>query len=367
MRESDLLEDEIREVTTPKRKGRQKNPRGIALGLVATLAIVLLAVGMGVGITYIAKKNEAEITEAEAEAEILYTQEEMQEQIEQMLAEGTAGGRAEVLEELKQQLMVADSAVEVIRQFYEDDLVLVSNGAYHFVPIQKDLKLNQYQDENLTILENGELQYAENGQVISHKGIDVSKFQGNIDWNQVAQDGVEFAFIRVGNRGYGSGKMVEDEMFEANVEGALTAGIKVGVYFYSQAITEEEVLEEANFVLQKIAPYRIECPIVFDVEKVSGDDGRMNALTPEERTNLTLLFCETIENAGYKPMIYFNLEMSALMLQMERLEAYDKWFAYYNKNFYFPYDYKVWQYTEKGNVAGVKGEVDLNISFAPLW
>lgn len=135
----------------------------------------------------------------------------------------------------------------------------MSNGTFNFVPIRDDLQKNDYVLENLNILEDGEVQYMQDGQVVSHKGIDVSKHQGNIDWTKVAADGVEFAFIRVGLRGYGTeGKLVEDEYFEQNVKGALQAGIKVGVYFYSQAITDEELLEEANLVLEKVKPYNIE-------------------------------------------------------------------------------------------------------------
>ena len=202
------------------------------------------------------------------------------------------------------------------------------------------------------------------GQVVSHKGIDVSKHQGNIDWTKVAADGVEFAFIRVGLRGYGTeGKLVEDEYFEQNIKGALQAGIKVGVYFYSQAITDAELLEEANLVLEKIKPYNVELPIVYDVEKVSGGKGRANDLSVEDRTRLTALFCQTVQDAGYKPMIYHNMEMATLMLDLGQLEQYDKWFAYYNDDLYYPYAYKVWQYTEKGAVDGINEEVDLNIWF----
>ena len=227
-----------------------------------------------------------------------------------------------------------------------------------------DTSKNDYVLENLNILEDGEVQYMQDGQVVSHKGIDVSKHQGNIDWTKVAADGVEFAFIRVGLRGYGTeGKLVEDEYFEQNVKGALQAGIKVGVYFYSQAITDEELLEEANLVLEKVKPYNIELPIVFDVEKVSGGKGRANELSVEERTRLTALFCQTIQDAGYKPMIYHNMEMGTLMLDLGQLEQYDKWFAYYNDDLYYPYAYKVWQYSEKGAVDGINEEVDLNIWF----
>lgn len=300
---------------------------------------------------------------------VTYTEEELQAKVAEAENAAATAASQEILNGLKEGLVSGDSTmVEVLRPFYPDDLVVVSSGKFHFVPIQTSLKMNNYVEENLVQLESGEYQYMENGEVISHKGIDVSKHQGKIDWNAVAEDGVEFAFVRVGNRGYGqAGKLVEDANFETNVEGAIRAGVKVGVYFYTQAITEEEMLEEANLVLEKIAPYNIECPVVIDVEKVAGANGRMNALTLEERTNLVLLFCQTIEEAGYTPMIYHNMEMGTLMLDLETLENYDKWFAYYNEDMYYPYAYKVWQYTEKGTVAGINGEVDLNIAFAPLW
>lgn len=126
-------------------------------------------------------------------------------------------------------------------------------------------------------------------------------------------------------------------------------------------------MEEANLVLEKIAPYTIECPIVFDVEKISEGDGRMNALTIEERTRLAQVFCQTIEAAGHKPMLYYNTEMGVMMLGLEGLEEYDKWFAAYRDSFYYPYAYQVWQYSKSGTVQGIRTEVDLNISFEPLW
>ena len=184
----------------------------------------------------------------------------------------------------------------------------------------------------------------------------------------MAADGVEFAFIRVGIRGYGAeGRLVEDEGFEENVESALSNGIKVGVYFFTQATTVEEAVEEAEFVKQIIAPYKIQCPVVLDIEKVSDSEGRMNKISKEMRTQVAKAFCEEIAKAGYQPMLYYNMEMGALMLDLEQLEDYDKWFAYYNKDIYYPYDFKVWQYTDKGRVAGIEGDVDLNIAFEKIW
>lgn len=282
--------------------------------------------------------------------------------------QAAAQARAEILDGIREGLETGDDTmVEVLRPFYPDEMVVVSNGKFHFVPINRDLKLNTYSDENLNILENGEYQYLEDGQTVSRKGIDVSYFQGTIDWQAVAADGVEFAFIRAGNRGYGTGKLVEDKQFESNLQGALNAGIHVGVYIYSQAVNEEEIREEAELVLGKLASYEVNCPIVFDVEKTADASGRMNQLSVEERTNLTLLFCQIIEEAGYHPIIYHNMEMGALMIDVEALEDYDKWLAYYNDDMYYPYAYKIWQYSDKGRVNGISTEVDMNICFEPFW
>lgn len=360
----------------PDRSRRKRNRKinSIFVMFGCLLALVLVTYLAGVLYMWIDaefQNNANDIAEAvavsEQEEQTTYTQEELDAAVAEAREEASRSGQEQILAGIKAGLTAGESTVKTLRPYYPDEMVVVSNGAFHFVPINRELKLNDYTEESLNILETGELQYLENGQVVSRKGIDVSKHQGEIDWQQVAADGVEYAFIRVGLRGYGTGKLVEDEYFEQNITGALGAGIKVGVYFYSQAVNETELLEEANFVLEKIAPYRVECPVVYDVEKVSGAEGRMNSLTVEERTNLTLLFCQTIENAGYKPMIYHNMEMGVLMLDLSALEEYDKWFAYYNQDFYYPYQYEIWQYTDSGTVNGIEGPVDLNISFGPLW
>ncbi len=356
-----------------RRKKRRFSRAYTIMALLGCLLLLVAVMYLGMMLFTGAGDLEAEDVIAEIEA-VTYTQQEMDEKLREAeeaaanQAEEAAEARAaEILGGIKNSLESGVSTVETLREYYPEHLVLVSGGQFHFVPVKDTLQKNNYTEDCLNITESGEFQYVQDGQVVSYKGIDVSRHQGTIDWQKVAADGVEFAFIRVALRGYGTGKLVEDEYFEANVKGAINAGIKVGVYIYSQAINEEEVLEEAAFVLEKIAPYKIECPVVYDVEMVSGADGRMNRLTAEERTNLAALFCQTIENAGYKPMIYHNMEMAALKINLEELEAYDKWFAYYNSNFYYPYQYDVWQYSEKGKIDGIDGDVDLNISFVPLW
>ena len=358
-----------------ERKERRKR-RMVILTVVLVLVLIIAGVGMALflkngGFQFDFKslfpaKEVMETTDT-SEQEVYYTQEELDAFVAK--AEDAAHKEAsiEALVGIKQYLAEGKTAVEAFREVYTDDLVIAADGRYHFVPIRDDLKHNSYNEEHLQVLENGEFQYVEDGQVTSYKGIDVSHFQGKIDWKAVAADGVTFAFIRVGNRGYGSGAMLEDSNFERNIKGATAAGIKVGVYYFSQATTEEEAAEEANFVLEKIAPYQVECPVVVDLEMIAGDEGRADSLTPEQRTQMMKTFCDTIADAGYRPMIYMNLEMAAIRINMEELEGYDKWFAYYNPEMYFPYEYKVWQYSENGTVAGVPEPVDMNICFAPIW
>lgn len=361
-----------------RKKRRNRSTVRVVFAMLGCL-VLLVAVMYG-GLTLIDKHMNREQEDIPAMADdvegdavdavsdaVVYSQEELDEKIAEAVSAAQNERADKVLEGIRTSLSEGTTTVETLRPYYPDDIVVVSGGKFHFVPINRELKLNNYEVTNLNILENGEFQYLTDGQVTSHKGIDVSSHQGNIDWNLVAQDGVEFAIIRVGYRGYGSeGRLVVDEKFENNIKGATAAGIKVGVYFFSQAINEAELLEEANLVLEQIAPYKIECPVVYDVEKTSAQ-GRMNAISVEERTQLTKLFCQTIADAGYRPMIYHNTEMGALLINIAELEDYDKWYASYSDQMFYPYDYKIWQYSDKGKIQGISTDVDLNICFAPVW
>ncbi len=371
--ERDEREELLREA---RRNRRRKSRMSAVLALLGSLALIMIILYVGV-LLYdrLAHSPEDDIPamadgfqqEEGTDAAVYYSQEELDAKIAEALLEAQNAEADRVLNGIKESLSNGTTTVETIRPYYPDDIVVVSGGRFHFVPINRDLKLNQFDKANLNVLESGEFQYLTDGQVTSHKGIDVSRFQGDIDWKLVAQDGVEFAIIRVASRGYVTGELVEDEKFEANISGALEAGVKVGVYVFSQAVNQEELLEEANLVLEKIAPYDVTCPVIFDVEKVSKSNARMNGISVEERTALALLFCQTIENAGYTPMIYHNTEMGALMLDLPQLENYGKWYAAYNKHMFYPYEYQIWQYSNKGSVQGIDGDVDMNISFAPIW
>ncbi|MDE5801840.1 MAG: glycoside hydrolase family 25 protein [Lachnospiraceae bacterium] len=335
------------------------------LACLAAMTVVVVAALL----IYDKIRQKDEAVEANAEIDVvMYSEEEVNLMLAEAVAQAEQSAREEtsdsILNQILESLEGGTSTVATLRPFYPNHIVVVSNGRFHFVPIRDDLKQHSLLQENLQVLETGELQYVENGEVISHKGIDVSRYQGNIDWNKVAAQGVEYVIIRVGIRGWGQeGTLVLDEKFEDNIKGASAAGLKVGVYFFSQAITDEEALEEADLVLDAIAGYDVSYPIVYDVEKTSEASGRMNQLSVEDRTRMAHIFLDRIKEAGYTPMIYANMEMWSVLINMAEFEDVDKWFAYYDTDLYFPYEYAIWQYSDTGRIDGIGGDVDLNISF----
>ena len=151
------------------------------------------------------------------------------------------------------------------------------------------------------------------------RGVDVSEHQLDIDWKQVAASGVDYAYIRVGWRGYTEGGLFEDVYFERNIQGALDAGLHVGVYMFSQAVTVQEAIEEADFVLERIGKYNVTLPVVFDWEKIEAAEARSHGLTMELRTDCARAFCETVKSAGYVPCVYFNRNLGYYGYDLTRL------------------------------------------------
>ncbi len=198
--------------------------------------------------------------------------------------------------------------------------------------------------------------------VSAYTGIDVSVFQGEIDWNAVKNDGIDFVMLRVGYRGYGTkGIIGEDANFKKNYEGAKEAGLKVGAYFFSQALNEKEAAEEANFVLDTVKDYPLDYPIAFDWEFVRNDEARTNGMSSESITACAKSFCEVIAQAGYTPLIYFNRETGYFSYDLTLVKDIGFWLAEYYDTPSFYYNYKMWQYSESGSVDGINGEVDMNI------
>ncbi len=192
-------------------------------------------------------------------------------------------------------------------------------------------------------------------------GIDVSKWQGTIDWGAVASSGISFAIIRAGYRGSSTGALIEDPYFKQNIKGATNAGIKVGVYFFTQAITEAEAVEEASMVLSLVSGYKITYPIFIDTE--SATNGRANGLSTSARTAIVSAFCKTIKNAGYTPGVYASKSWYTSKLNASSLSSYCIWVAQYNSSCTYTGKYNMWQYSSTGSVSGISGNVDMNISY----
>lgn len=195
-------------------------------------------------------------------------------------------------------------------------------------------------------------------------GIDVSKYQGNINWTKVKQDGIDFAIIRVGYRGYGTGKIVMDPYFKKNIEGALANNIHVGIYFYSVAKNELEAIEEANFTINAIKGYNITYPVAFDLEDFNRY--RLAGVSYEQLNKNALAFLNKIQSAGYTAMHYGSKNTFGPIWNMNNFNKYKVWLAHYTGKTNYAGKYNIWQYTSNGKVNGIQGRVDLNIAYFKL-
>lgn len=193
-----------------------------------------------------------------------------------------------------------------------------------------------------------------------HFGIDVSKWNKEIDWEKVKADGVEFAIIRVGYRGSSTGALVEDPYFRKNIEGAQKAGVPVGIYFFTQAVTAVEAVEEASMAIELCKEYQLNYPVFIDTEGAGGN-GRADGLDKESRTVVCEAFCQTVENAGYGAGVYASRNWYYNNVAVERLEDYTIWVAEYRSEPLYNRTYDIWQYTSNGSVDGIEGRVDLNL------
>lgn len=286
-----------------------------------------------------------------------------QEEAEAMMEEAALAHEQELKNEIMNQLAVENPSVsDTLRWLYSDSVIYVDDGGYHFIPISDAIERNTLERGRFSVSENGEISYTAQNGISARKGIDVSQHQGAIDWEQVAASGVEFAIIRAGIRGYESGALVTDEYFERNMEGAAANGIDAGVYFFTQAVTVDEALEEARYVLELVTPYDITYPIVIDVENPA-KSARANVLTQAQRTEIVSAFCDAIAEAGYTPMIYGNTYSLFGMLDIEQVSRYKIWHAFYNDYVYYPYQIQMWQYTSQAKIPGIEGDVDLDLWF----
>ncbi len=243
-------------------------------------------------------------------------------------------------------------------------LITNRNGEEEWVLISPYLTKNTI---DFTKIEEkaGLKRYMENGRDTSYTGVDISKHTGKVNFASMKAAGVDYVMIRLGSRGYSTGQISLDENFKENIEGAIEAELDIGVYFYSQAVSPEEAIQEANFVIQNLEPYRahVKYPIAFDMEYVSNDKSRIEGLSREDKTTVTATFAEGIKVAGYVPMIYGGKEWLLKEIDLAKLQDYDVWLSQEGDIPDYPYLYTMWQYDTNSVLNGIDGGADLNICF----
>ena len=303
----------------PKRPGLR--PEWI-LGIIAGAAALLLAAVVLMSRSYFPQKSDTE------DPEILLHQQQQQQQEEVELPWPPL---KEYLEPTVSETEPENPTIPPERNPYDK---------YDF----------QYNRHNYLLLQN----------VKSYAGIDVSAFQGTIDWKKVKASGIDFAIIRLGYRGYESGKLVEDEYAKANLKGAKEAGLRIGAYFFSQALSIQETDQEIQFMRKILGDTELDMPIVLDWE-IPANTARTRNMDARTLTDIQRHFCGQMRDQGYQPMIYFNWHQSENLYVLHELEEYPFWLALYQDRMTYPWKVEMWQYTDKGKVPGINGNVDLNV------
>lgn len=352
-----------------KRKRRRRRKNSGSIFFIVTLLIFVFTLCFIFFVSFLSQKNKTkeamtQLEELEKSNQQLFNQSQVDSLIEKT--------KKEFLDKLKSMVENGDGMLSVLQYFYPDYVIASSDGGYHFFPISDTLAKHNFNLEQFTYPVyneekeewEGNASYTFEDGKEAKKGVDVSTFQGDIDWKKVKDAGMDYAMIRLGFRGYESGKIVLDSKYEENIEDCVKAGLDAGVYFFTEALDEEEAIEEADFVLENLKEHKINMPVVIDVEESANKEKtRTKDLTADQRTKNVIAFCEKIKEAGYDVMIYGNLKSFMIMMNIEELEGYDKWFAYYRYPFHFPYKIKMWQYTAYERVDGIDGKADVNLLF----
>jgi GH25 family lysozyme M1 (1,4-beta-N-acetylmuramidase) len=236
-----------------------------------------------------------------------------------------------------------------------------ADGTTEQVKINKALKKNSYSETGFQ-KENGLMHYYENGKDISYAGVDISKNSGTVDFEALKKSGISFVMIKLGSRGYDTGKVTLDSSFVTNIQGAEAAGLGVGIYFYSQAVSEAEATEEVNFILQNLKGYTITYPVVMDMELVANDTARTDKLSAADKTRVTATFMSGVQAAGYIPAVYGNKEWLLTKINLQSIGQSKVWLSQPGDIPDYPYQFVMWQYSTDGKVNGISGNADLDIS-----
>lgn len=256
------------------------------------------------------------------------------------------------------------------KKLEEDDLseggtktkVIRPDGTEQWIMINTYLNKNGYKESGF-VYEEPVLKYYENGTKASYLGVDIDEDAGNVNFSAMKKAGVDFVMLRLGYRGYESGQIFMDEQYFDYIQAANEAGLDVGIYFRSQAITPKEAMEEAEFVIANLVEMRVTYPVVFDMGLVENDTARIENLPKMQITEIANVFCRRIKEVGYEPMVRGNKYWLLRKIDLTQLGDYDIWLSQSGEVPDYPYEFAMWQYTTDGSVDGISGDVNMDISF----
>ncbi len=284
-------------------------------------------------------------------------------QIDKLKFTSAMNERNRLLLQIQSSFESGNSTISMLRDLFPEDLVVMWEGRFYFYPVNKNLEKNIFGETDFALGENGFMDYiGDNSAVSVSHGIDVSSLNGEIDWEKVAEDRIAFAMLRVACRD-SEGMLTVDERFAENLSGAKSAGLRTGCYVDLDADSEKATEELAAFVLEHLSLSQQEmgAPVAVRVQ-IPDHSSSLNNQTREEWSQSVKTFCSKIHRAGYEPVIYANTAAFNMLLRMDELEDYGKWIADYGDYLYFPYRFNCWQYSIKGTVAGIEGDVALDLS-----
>lgn len=284
-------------------------------------------------------------------------------QIEKIRYGAAQAERNRLLLEIQSSFESGNSTISMLRNLFPGDLVVMWEGRYYFYPVDRNLQTNPFSETDFAQGEKGGMEYiGEDAGVSVNRGVDVSALNGEINWAKVAEEQIAFAMIRAAVRN-ADGELVQDERFQENMSGAKSVGLRIGCYVDLDADSEKAAEEIADFVLSNLSMSQQEmgAPVAVRVQ-IPDHTSSLNGQTREEWTQGVRAFCAKIKKAGYEPVIYANTAAFHMLLNMAELEEYDKWIADYGDYLYFPYKFKCWQYSLKGTVNGIEGDVALDLS-----
>ncbi len=290
------------------------------------------------------------------------SEKDLQKQLSEARESAAAMQKRQVLMQIQSSLESGSSTTAILRSLFADSLVVQSGGRYYFYPIESAAEKNSFLDGDFAFDEGGALVYTgSNPSVHLERGVDISENNGEIDWTLLKDEEVGFAMICAGTA-QDDGTILQDTRFEENMQGAAAAGLNTGAYFRIGAASQEEALQEAEFVISALEPYRnqIRCPVAVVIPSSERGE-RLLALSRSEWTDIVKAFCRRIEEEGYRPVIYGSLSTFTMQVDITELEHFDKWLANYDSRLYFPYKFSMWQYSVNGQVGGIEGETGMDV------